>query len=715
MDASIFHNIQHLSEVYKMIIYLHAHSLALRLAACHTIDLAVICAGHVWKKTIVNKLDKNRFMTMWFVVCMVCMVGFCVVNIIHSLQMLIHRHDFDIHLPFTLLITVLVEFIVKSVGMIFLDFGLTYSRSTIPIRTLFILSPAFSVLIIAALRYLGYSYLVLWLDPVLTICTCFILSVLSILSGNAADYMSVLLMAVPKEVKLENFESKFKLRFPGEKFHQLHVWADTKNHFNLSVHMRFKKSENYLQNFQSIKSFFSEHGITMAVLQPEFEILEMNVFSKRNLKLKKQQNMRRSIVRGIPVEILEDERLNAAVSMVRKVLQNKSNILPSNYDFEIHKTIWKIRREKIRRVYLQFPEGLLLFSCLIADILEEFGPCETVISCDVVYGACCVDDYAAKAFDCELLVHYGHSCLIPVQDTAGCSVLYVFVSIKFDTGHFIDTLRHNFNPESRLALVSTVQFISSLQAARKALSNDFKIELPQVSPLSPGEILGCTAPRFNEDMDAIIFVGDGRFHLESVMIANPDVPAFKYDPYGKKCFREHYDHKTMRKQRHQSVEKASNCKKFGLIFGALGRQGNIRIMETLRDQLLASSREVFEFVMSEISLEKFWVQIACPRLSIDWGLQFIKPVITPYELMVAMDGIKWQKQYPMDYYAFESLGPWTNNFGKRTKQHVKMRYTNCKHSMIVIEVLHEITNMLQLRKNMNMNKRNHNKIKAFLK
>ncbi|KAL1243468.1 2-(3-amino-3-carboxypropyl)histidine synthase subunit [Trichinella spiralis] len=571
-----------------MIIYLHAHSLALRLAACHTIDLAVICAGHVWKKTIVNKLDKNRFMTMWFVVCMVCMVGFCVVNIIHSLQMLIHRHDFDIHMPFTLLITVLVEFIVKSIGMIFLDFGLTYSRSTIPIRTLFILSPAFAVLTIAALRYLGYSYLVLWLDPVLTICTCFILSVLSILS--AADYISVLLMAVPKEVKLENFESKFKLRFPGEKFHQLHVWADTKNHFNLS-------------SMELQWPFYSQS------LKKQLQILEMNVFSKRNLKLLKQKNMRRSIVRGIPVEILEDERLNAAV-----------NMLPSNYDFEIHKTIWKIRREKIKRVYLQFPEGLLLFSCLIADILEEFGPCET--------------------FKIRLVVH-------------------------------------------RLALVSTVQFISSLQAARKALSNDFKIELPQVAPLSPGEVLGCTAPRFNENMDAVIFVGDGRFHLESVMIANPDVPAFKYDPYGKKCFREHYDHKTMQKQRRLSVEMASNCKKFGLICGALGRQGNIRIMETVRDQLLASCREVFEFVMSEISLEKLsrfkniecWVQIACPRLSIDWGLQFIKPVITPYELMVAMDGIKWQKQYPMDYYAFESLGPWTNNFGRRTKQHVKMRCT----------------------------------------
>lgn len=30
---------------------------------------------------------------------------------------------------------------------------------------------------------------------------------------------------------------------------------------------------------------------------------------------------------------------------------------------------------------------------------------------DVTYGACCIDDYSAKALDMDLLIHYGHSCL----------------------------------------------------------------------------------------------------------------------------------------------------------------------------------------------------------------------------------------------------------------------------------------------------------------
>jgi diphthamide biosynthesis enzyme Dph1/Dph2-like protein len=35
----------------------------------------------------------------------------------------------------------------------------------------------------------------------------------------------------------------------------------------------------------------------------------------------------------------------------------------------------------------------------------------TVIMGDVTYGACCIDDYTAVALGCDMLVHYGHSCL----------------------------------------------------------------------------------------------------------------------------------------------------------------------------------------------------------------------------------------------------------------------------------------------------------------
>lgn len=42
-----------------------------------------------------------------------------------------------------------------------------------------------------------------------------------------------------------------------------------------------------------------------------------------------------------------------------------------------------------------------------------------------------------------------------------------------------------------------------------------------------GEVLGCTAPVLPGGADAIVFVADGRFHLEAIMIANPTTPAYR--------------------------------------------------------------------------------------------------------------------------------------------------------------------------------------------
>ena len=44
-----------------------------------------------------------------------------------------------------------------------------------------------------------------------------------------------------------------------------------------------------------------------------------------------------------------------------------------------------------------------------------------------------------------------------------------------------------------------------------------------------------------------------------------------------------------------------------------------------------------------------FVQVACPRLSIDWGYAFNKPLLTPYEAMVMLekDTMGDEKVYPM--------------------------------------------------------------------
>ncbi|CAB4011699.1 Diphthamide biosynthesis 1, partial [Paramuricea clavata] len=68
---------------------------------------------------------------------------------------------------------------------------------------------------------------------------------------------------------------------------------------------------------------------------------------------------RARIANQIPDEILNNVELNHMISQ-----------LPYNYNFEIHKTIWRLKKVNAKQVALQFPEGLLIFACIIADILE---------------------------------------------------------------------------------------------------------------------------------------------------------------------------------------------------------------------------------------------------------------------------------------------------------------------------------------------------------
>ncbi|KAM8903411.1 2-(3-amino-3-carboxypropyl)histidine synthase subunit 1 [Spinachia spinachia] len=366
----------------------------------------------------------------------------------------------------------------------------------------------------------------------------------------------------------------------------------------------------------------------------------------------------RRVANQIPHEILQDAELQEAIKA-----------LPANYNFEIHKTIWRVRQAKSSRVALQLPEGLQMFACVIADIIERFTDADTIVMGDVTYGACCVDDFTARALGADFMVHYGHSCLIPIDSTAGIKMLYVFVDIQMDNAHFLDTVRFNFPPAQSLALVSTIQFVAALQAVSAALKPEYDVVVPQCRPLSPGEILGCTSPRLDRHVNAVIYLGDGRFHLESIMIANPDIPAYRYDPYSKVFSREYYDHEAMRALRLQAIGEARSAQRWGLIMGTLGRQGSPKVMEHLESRLHSLGKSFTRVLLSEIFPGKLdlmhdvdaWIQIACPRLSIDWGTAFSKPLLSPYEAAVALQDVGWKEVYPMDFYSNQSLGPWAPN------------------------------------------------------
>lgn len=140
---------------------------------------------------------------------------------------------------------------------------------------------------------------------------------------------------------------------------------------------------------------------------------------------------------------------------------------------------------------------------------------------------------------------------------------------------------------------------------------------------------------------------------------------------------------------------------WGLILGTLGRQGNFcqlqvnlnfrqrttmitTFEQALSKQLQASPIPIpyLPILLSEISPAKLslfhphiatFVQTSCPRLSIDWGYAFNRPLLSPYETTVAVgQRAGWMEDdniassprgglssYPMDFY--EAGTPWANS------------------------------------------------------
>ena len=63
----------------------------------------------------------------------------------------------------------------------------------------------------------------------------------------------------------------------------------------------------------------------------------------------------------------------------------------------LHAFFYNSPPQQAKRVALQLPEGLTMFATTLADIIEKHTGADSVIMADVTYGACCVDDYSARA------------------------------------------------------------------------------------------------------------------------------------------------------------------------------------------------------------------------------------------------------------------------------------------------------------------------------
>ncbi|GFS43585.1 diphthamide synthesis DPH2 family protein [Actinidia rufa] len=326
-----------------------------------------------------------------------------------------------------------------------------------------------------------------------------------------------------------------------------------------------------------------------------------------------------------------------------------------------------------------------MYSLVLSDNFSAFATVDTcfVLGDVTYYGACAASTTSPPPpFGADFLIHYGHSCLVPIDATA-IPCLYVFVDIG-------------------------INFAAAIRAAKPKLeSAGFRVLVPQSKPLSAGEVLGTaeTIPRIDLIMTKLW-----------------------YDPYIGSLFLEEYDHKGMKKSRRNAIVKVREAKNWGIVLGTLGRQGNPRILDRLEKKMREKGMDWTVVLMSELSPTRIalfgesvdaWVQIACPRLSIDWGDAFVKPLLTPFEVEIALGDLPgwWEREpvedsnfgckdgldcsgsesccackngdvkekgettvdYPMDYYAQDG-GEWNSCYSKKQSRPIRRNLASCNGS-----------------------------------
>jgi 2-(3-amino-3-carboxypropyl)histidine synthase len=302
---------------------------------------------------------------------------------------------------------------------------------------------------------------------------------------------------------------------------------------------------------------------------------------------------------------------------------------------DAEKLIAEIRKKGAKRVLVQLPEGLKTQAQDIAQALGK-SVSEILLSVETCYGACDLLDREAKSLGCDLIVHVGHS---EMMGKTQVPVVYEEFRMAFDPTPLLEKNLRLLEPYKRICLLTTLQFLDSLEPARKFLESRGKVVLigkPKAAKY-PGQILGCDHSAAVPGSDCFLFMGSGRFHPLGVAMSveKPvlflDYESGKLESLEKERFR-------LQKIRAANLEKARDSQSFGILVSTKQGQGSLSSAEKAKTGLEKKGKKVWILVAGEFTPDKLLglkldclVDCACPRLAEDTSL-FRKPIIRPEDV-----------------------------------------------------------------------------------
>jgi len=285
---------------------------------------------------------------------------------------------------------------------------------------------------------------------------------------------------------------------------------------------------------------------------------------------------------------------------------------------EFKNVIEKLRNMEVKKIFIQYPEGLTLKIVDISKKLEKEG-FELIVCIEPCYGSCDLRDMEAKRLGCDVILHMGHSDFGLDNELP---VVYWEYEIDVDPIPVLEKEFHKLKPYKKIGLVTSVQFIKAMNKVKEYLEKNGKEVFTHKTLKYSGQVLGCcvySAESIENKINCFLYVGAGKFHPLGVAI-KVDKPIFSLDLEKNEIISLEKEKMKYLKKKAWHDNQLKEAKTVGILVSWKKGQNKIDEVRKLKKELEEKDKDVTILAFDRATKEKLeglkfdvLVNMICPR------------------------------------------------------------------------------------------------------
>ncbi|GAA6014124.1 hypothetical protein JCM8202_005155 [Rhodotorula sphaerocarpa] len=212
------------------------------------------------------------------------------------------------------------------------------------------------------------------------------------------------------------------------------------------------------------------------------------------------------------------------------------------------------------------------------------------------------------------------------------------------------------------------------QEESEPLGFDLEPEVPAPPTTIPRSSVRYELPDGVENVDecALVWIGPESLALNNVLLTHGRCRVWSYDPSTRTSRLESSRTNKMLMRRYATVEKAKDADVIGILVGTLGVAAYLPLITHLRQLITSHQKKSYTVAVGKLNPAKLanfievecFVLVACPENSMVDSKEFLRPIVTPFELELALTSKAWTGDYILDFAQLLEMSTFGQDAGK---------------------------------------------------